>query len=182
MYHVRVSSEPVIYIETPQGTLHIFNYDMISSYYNTSIDVCEVREIFEARKGYTFKNDARFIQSTNDEPDLDVRYLNTLQTINALKLYTLCDHALEHLYLNGDDPKLRNLDLNHTKFGKTNKFLSGLITQQPSNENNCLVKRERAKYFDQIYTPIDVDENSNDDDDDDDDEEEEEVVESSDDE
>lgn len=163
MQNIKIFSEPVVYIKRPNYVLHVFNYSIIAKYFDSSIEDIEIREILETKqRAYTFKDNAKFVDSHVCLPPLDSYLLNELQETNVLKLYILADHALEHLYINNGDPELNKLDLNHKRFGTNNKFLSGLITNAPSHSNEALLKNVNLADFKQLYDVMSSEESEDD--------------------
>jgi hypothetical protein len=160
-------AEPVLYVTrlSVKHVVHVFNYGFIAAYFNAPFEDIQVREIFETQQRLRYKNDAHFVESKDDTLEFLPRALNTLQTINIIRMYTLCDHALEHLYLTDNGLNMKKVDLAHTNFGKNSKYLSALITVEPSPEMDYVVRTPVDKYVEQIYTLPNEDEDGDTDED-----------------
>lgn len=155
LYNTKTASEPVYYIKKSQYILHAFNYTLIATCFNSADDNIDVREWYSPQtQRYCINPVGQFgILEDQDEELPTTLYLNSLQTINILKLYVICDHALEHLCINNGDSELKNIDYSHKQFGKTNRYLSGILTTAPSRSNNAIVCQPIIKAFEEIYTP-----------------------------
>lgn len=151
-------AEPVVYVKKSHYILHIFNQQFIQTFFNTPFDL-EVRQILQAKKClYKIRDNALIQPQPENTEVVTTIHLNELMTQNLLKLYTLADHAVEHLYLS---------TTNHSKFGKHNIFLSGIITSQPSPEiHNYLFSENKKTPFHKMFQlESSADENSDSDND-----------------
>lgn len=124
IFHLLDRNETVVHVFYPEQIRLYFNYEGVGKQIEIKqLDSCR-KYLLEAKSTTSL-----LPRVENREPAI---LLNDLQTTNLIKLYILCDHAMEHLsyyYTNGRDEQ--NFDKTHVHFGSDTKFLSALITQTP---------------------------------------------------
>lgn len=175
--------EPIFHVvDRNENVIHVFYPDQIRAYFNYQ-DIGKTMDIkqLDACRRYLLeaKSTSSYLDITDSREDAVV--LNDLQSMNLIKLYVLCDHAMEHLafyYANGRDE--RNFDKTHIHFGSDSRFLSSLISQTPKKSVDELVydrsmgaieKVFSIRYEDQEYANDGVGSTSEEGEDDDDDDE-----------
>ena len=147
--------EPIFHlVDRDENVIHVFDPDQIRAYFNyedigKSIDVKQLdtcrKYLLEA------KSTSSYLDLTNNHEEFTV--LNDLQSLNVLKMYVLCDHAMEHLayyYSNGHDD--RNFDKTHLHFGSDTRFLSFLISQVPKKAVDELVYDRSLGAIEKVFS------------------------------
>lgn len=145
IFHVVDRNENVIHMFYPDQIRAYFNYeDMGKTMEVKQLDPCR-RYLLEAKSG------GSYLSLTNNAEDAVI--LNDLQTKNLIKLYVLCDHAMEHLayyYANGRED--RNFDKTHLHFGNDSRFLSSIISQGPKRSVDELVYDRSMGPIEQVFS------------------------------
>jgi hypothetical protein len=124
------SAEPILLYRVKSGVLHIFNLLFIRKMFNavpnfeiTDLLVKPKRRLAELRPNASFQ-----VNIATDE-DIGVK-LNDLQMANLVKLFVMCDHAVEHYEIFQNSPDQN--DYTHINFNKNPCFLSCLISRVPN--------------------------------------------------
>ena len=154
LYNIQATSEPIIHIpDQKYKIIHGFSYSNIAKYFNNNTHINILETIDQSTTHFTMRDDATFTRGTdnNIEEDLRCIRINKLQSINLIKLYVACDHAIEHLAINNEDPTLENCDPNHKLFGKNVKFLSSLFSYEKTKDIDYLLKPTIASDFKRMY-------------------------------
>lgn len=131
--------EPIFHIvDDNEDIVHIFHVEQIRTYfnYNRNFDIKQL----QSHSQYLLepKNTQENFKF-NDTTELPAVIFNRLQTQNLIKLYVLCDHAIEHrLYYHNNGRDDKNFDKKHTHFGTDTRFLSAIISQVPKRSINEL--------------------------------------------
>lgn len=147
--------EPIFHmVDRNENVIHVFYPDQIRAYFNyqdvgktmdvKQLDVCR-RYLLEAKSSSSYLD----IIENREEAVI----LNELQSNNIIKLYVLCDHAMEHLsyyYANGRDE--RNFDKTHIHFGSDARFLSSLISQVPKKQTDELVYDRSMGAIEKVFS------------------------------
>jgi hypothetical protein len=146
--------EPIFHmVDQNHNVIHIFNRQQIRTYFNfqefgkTSV----VKQLDSCRK-YLLEVKPTGNYYKISDPIIDCITLNELQSMNFVKLYILCDHALEHLhYYTNHGIDDQNFDLTHQHFGKSVRFLSSLITEMPKKPIDEIVYDRSMKVIEEMF-------------------------------
>lgn len=143
--------EPIFHVlNKNEDIVHVFNIPHIESYFNFQ-DSCVVKQVDVCRQ-YLLEVKSISDYGKISEPMVDCIKLNELQTMNLVKLFIMCDHALEHLYYymhNGVNDK--DFDKTHKHFGTNMRFLSALISDMPKKNVDEIVYDRSMKVIEEMF-------------------------------
>lgn len=143
--------EPIFHIvDKNEHVVHVFNLDQINTYFNSTQNI-KVKQIEPCKK--------YLLEAKNTQPDFKNQLLtdkpivlSELQTKNLLKLYVMCDHAIEHLLFYHEVGKeQKNFDLSHEHFGNNTNRLSTLISQTPKKKIDEIVYERSMKIIENSF-------------------------------
>lgn len=147
---VKSYNEPIFFVKEKNDYVTVFNLQLIADYFSFDSIKISIKSKFIQKK-ITFNNS---ILDVKNIPEIETGITVDRQLLEILiKLYVLADHAIEHYdYL----IKNEKMDNNHESFGKNTKFLSSIITKEPSKIIQKIIigntNKETKKLFNYIVT------------------------------